>query len=265
MPCVYPLRPSFDREGLSTYVGLGLWISFYSLSLSSTHPPRHCQLINVSETLSSLSFELPTIKMMSGVGVLKPYPFTRLGDDISALEAVQWCRNSLSWRETQHGGGFPSWREIKKCSSLAEQMEKYWYVETDMNRIWQVKLLFIVVLYVHKLFFFNVQVYISVLEIYIAETFLLFLSHSVFLPVCAVSWLNLQSVYVLALLTFHFSKCMALTMNSLSPQAVEILVAFTTVSVFYFMDLFVFVLFLIWFFWGFFKWSHRSPNAFWEE
>lgn len=54
--------------------------SFIALSLSftplhsSSNPLLGCQLVNVSENLSSLSSEWPTIKMMSELGVLKAYP-----------------------------------------------------------------------------------------------------------------------------------------------------------------------------------------------
>lgn len=72
------------------------------------HPLHRCQLVNVSENLSSLSSEWLIIKMMSELGVLKPYPFTRLGDDVSALEAVQWSRNGIRRRKAQHAVGLLS-------------------------------------------------------------------------------------------------------------------------------------------------------------
>lgn len=108
-----PEGSSLDWEDLSTFVGLGLFVSvllpsFFHPSIPS-HPLCCCQLVNVSENLSSLSSQWPTIKMMSELGVLKPYPFTHLGDHVPALEAVEWCLNSIRCVEAvvQHERIFP--------------------------------------------------------------------------------------------------------------------------------------------------------------
>lgn len=69
----------FEREGLRAWIGLGLLISV--LLLSSFHPSVLslplccCQLVKVSENLSSLSSEWPTIKMMSELGSFEAVPF----------------------------------------------------------------------------------------------------------------------------------------------------------------------------------------------
>lgn len=87
---VSPWGPIFQERG-SEYM-CWPWASHHSFippSFSSI-PPSHpflpilsidVPLVNVREYLSSLSSERPTIKMMSELGVLKPYPFTHLGDD----------------------------------------------------------------------------------------------------------------------------------------------------------------------------------------
>lgn len=53
----------------------------------------------MSENLSSPSSQWPTIKMMSELGVVKPYPFTHLGDDVPALEVMKWCLYSICCME----------------------------------------------------------------------------------------------------------------------------------------------------------------------
>lgn len=119
LPCV-PLGAHMSTERVS--VAYMCWprashLGSLSLSLASLfflsfsiiprlplNPLRGCQLVNVSDNLSSLSSERPTIKMMSELGVLKAYPFTRPGDGVAALEAVQCQQSAARWIYYYHDG-----------------------------------------------------------------------------------------------------------------------------------------------------------------